>query len=172
MFIVKNMTGIKCILSAYLLAYFLVFRSIFACIFHSFLGHELSGPTYYVKRLSVRKINDVHDACTSWTSPSSPSSIVAALNDGGSYSSTHRLWSAVYDKVLNAQSKTPIDIHRQLCQVYGYTQLDIQHISSRSSAGSCLIMHPIDRTSQPVIPVFSYTSRNSCPASFNVFRMT
>ena len=32
------MTGIKCILSAYLLAYFLVFKRIFACIFHSFLG--------------------------------------------------------------------------------------------------------------------------------------
>ena len=42
-----NMTGIKCILSAYLLAYFLVFKSIFECIFHSFLGHELLGPTYY-----------------------------------------------------------------------------------------------------------------------------
>ena len=36
------MTGIKCILSPYLWAYFLVFKSIFP----SFLGHELPGPSY------------------------------------------------------------------------------------------------------------------------------
>ena len=50
MFIVKNMTGIKYNLSAYLLAYFLVFDSIFACIFRNFLGHELRGSNDDIKK--------------------------------------------------------------------------------------------------------------------------
>ena len=33
--------------------------------------------------------------------PSSHSTIVAAVDDGGSYSSTRRLWSAVYDNVFD-----------------------------------------------------------------------
>ena len=37
-------------------------------------------------------------------------------------------------KFLNAQSIALIEIHRQLLQVYGYTRLDGQHISCRSSA--------------------------------------
>ena len=66
-------------------------------------------------------------------------------------------------KFLNAKSMAPIEIHRQLCQVYGHTRLDGQHISCRSSDGWCLIsMHPISRTSRPAISIFSYTSRNSC----------
>ena len=32
-----------------------------------------------------------------------------------------RVWSAVCDKVLNAQNRAPIEIHRQLCQVYDLT---------------------------------------------------
>ena len=44
------------------------------------------------------------------------------------------------------------------------------HISCRSSAGRCLIIHPIVRTSRPVISIFSYTSRNSCPICFSVFK--
>ena len=53
----------------------------------------------------------------------------------------------------------------------GHTQLDGQHISCRSSAGRCLIIHPIARRiSHPVISIISYTSRNSCPIS--IFRMT
>ena len=74
-------------------------------------------------------------------------------------------------KFLNAQSMALIEIHRQLCQVYGHTRLDGQHISCRGSARKSLIIHhPISRTSRPVISIFSYTSRNSCPIS--VFRMT
>ena len=55
-------------------------------------------------------------------------------------------------------------MHRdQLCQVYGHTQLDGQHISCRISDGRFLIIiHPEGRTSRPVISIFSYTSRNSC----------
>ena len=75
-------------------------------------------------------------------------------------------------KFLNTQSTAPIEIHRQLCQVYGHTRLNGLHIC-RSSAGRCLIIiHPIARTSHPVISIFSYTSRNSCPVSLSVFRMT
>ena len=56
--------------------------------------------------------------------------------------------------------------------MYGHTRLDGQHIC-RSSAGRCLIMiHPIARTSCPVIYIFSYISRNSCPVSVSVFSMT
>ena len=74
-------------------------------------------------------------------------------------------------KFLNAQSIALIVIHRELCQVYGHTQLDGQYISCRSSAGRCLIIsHPIARTLHPVISIFSYTSRNSCPVT--VFRIT
>ena len=76
-------------------------------------------------------------------------------------------------KFLNVQSIAPIEIHHQLCQVYGHTRLDSQHISCRSSAGRCLIIiHPITRTSRPVIFIFCYTSKNSCPVSVRVFRMT
>ena len=75
-------------------------------------------------------------------------------------------------KSLNAQSIALIKI-RQLCQVYGHTWLDGQHISCRSSAGRCLIIiHPIVRTSHLVISIFSYTSRNSCPVSVSFIRMT
>ena len=49
----------------------------------------------------------------------------------------------------------------QLCQVYDHTRLDGQHISCRNSAGRCLIIHLIARTSRPVISIFPYTSRNS-----------
>ena len=51
----------------------------------------------------------------------------------------------------------------------GHKRLDGQQISFRSSAGRCFIIHPIARTSCPVISIFSYTSRNSCPV--RVFRM-
>ena len=41
----------------------------------------------------------------------------------------------------------------------------------QSSGGRCLtIIHPYHRTLHPLIFVFSYTSRNSCPVS--IFRMT
>ena len=45
----------------------------------------------------------------------------------------------------------------------GHTRLEGQHITFRSSAGMCLIIHPIVRISRPVVSIFSCTSRNSCP---------
>ena len=51
----------------------------------------------------------------------------------------------------------------------GHTRLDGHHISYRSSAGRCLIIHTTARTSRPQISIFSCTSKNSCPVS--VFRM-
>ena len=76
-------------------------------------------------------------------------------------------------KFLNARSLAPVEIHRQLCQVYDHTRLDVQHIPCRNSAGRCLIIiHLIARTSRPLIFIFSYTSKNSCPISVSVFRMT
>ena len=73
-------------------------------------------------------------------------------------------------KFFNAQSIAPFEIHCQLCQVYGHTRIDGQHFSSRSSAARYLIfIHPIARTSRPVISIFSYTSRNSCPVRVSVF---
>ena len=75
-------------------------------------------------------------------------------------------------KFFNAQSIAPIKIH-QLCQVYGHTWLDGQHISCRSSTGRCLIIiYPIARILRPGISIFPYTSRNSFPVSISVFKMT
>ena len=68
-------------------------------------------------------------------------------------------------KLFNIQSMAPIKIC-QLCQVYGHPWLDGQHISCRSSAvRRSIIIHPIARTSRPVISIFYYTSRNYCSAN-------
>ena len=76
-------------------------------------------------------------------------------------------------KFMNAQGITPMEIHLQLCQVYGHTRLGAKHISCRSSVGRCLIIiHPLARMSRPMISIFCYTSRNSCPVSVSIFRMT
>ena len=55
---------------------------------------------------------------------------------------------------------------------FDHTRLNDQHISCRSSTGRCLILHLIARIWRPVINIFSYTSRNSCPVSVSVFRIT
>ena len=96
-------------------------------------------------------------------------------------------------KFLNIQSRASIEIHRQLCQVYGpfrtsgvgclvpvlswctimlgHTRLDGQHISCISPAGRCLIIHPISQISYSVIFIFSITSKNSSPVGVSVFPM-
>ena len=71
-------------------------------------------------------------------------------------------------KFLNAQSIAPIEIRRQLYQIYGHTRLESQHMSCGSSAGRCLIIRPRALTSRPVIFIFSYTSRNSCSDSVSM----
>ena len=81
------------------------------------------------------------------------------------------VWSVI--KFLNSESIAPIEIHRQLWQIFGHTRLDGQHISCRSSVWRRLIIiHPIARTSRPVISIFSYIPRNSYPVSVSFSRMT
>ena len=38
--------------------------------------------------------------------------------------------------------------------------------------GRCLIIHSIAQTLHPVISIFSYIPRNSCPVSVSIFRVT
>ena len=85
---------------------------------------------------------------------------------------TRRLWSVVCDKVSECTDHSADQNSSSVCQVYGHTWLDGQHISCRSLAGRCLIIHPTSRTSRPVISIFSYTSRNSYPVSVRIFIMT
>ena len=74
---------------------------------------------------------------------------------------------------LNAESIAPNEVHRQLYQVYSHTRLDGQHIPCRFFAWEVFNHNPpYTRTSRPVISIFSYTLRNSCPVSVSVFRMT
>ena len=51
-----------------------------------------------------------------------------------------------------------------------------QHFLREATEGeagrSLIIIHLIVRTCRPLIPIFSYTSRNSCPVSVRVSRMT
>ena len=66
-------------------------------------------------------------------------------------------------KFLNAQSIVPIEIHCQLCQVYGHMAQRWTHLLQEFTLQS--------RTSGPVISILSYTSRNSCPNSVSIFRI-
>ena len=59
-----------------------------------------------------------------------------------------------------------------LVLLHSNSRHDGQHISCRSSAGSCSIIHPITRTSRPVISIFSYTSKNFSMLSVRVFSIT
>ena len=101
-----------------------------------------------MKQLHLRhRVKTSHGASTSGTSPSSHSSIVTAVEHGGSYSNTRRLWSAVYDKVFEC---TDHNAERN-----SWSAVPGQQISCRSSPGRCLIIiHPIARTSRPVISIF------------------
>ena len=114
-----------------------------------------------------------HDACTSRTSWVLTVASLQRLKMGALIPAPADCEVRSLIKFLNAQSIAPIEIHRQLCQIYGHSRLHGQHISCRFSLGSCLmIIHPIARTPRPVIFILSYTSRNSCPVSVSVFRMT
>ena len=110
-----------------------------------------------------------HDACTSRTSQVLTGASLQQLKMEALIPAPADCEVKYVIKFLNAL----IEINRQLCQVYGHTWLKDQHISCRSLAGRCLIIiHPIALTSYPVISIFSYTSRNSCPISTHIFRMT
>ena len=126
-----------------------------------------------MKRLHVRdRTMTSHDACDCGTSPVLTVASLQRLKMEALIPAPAdcEVWSMI--KFLNAQSIAPFEIHRQLCQVHGYTSLDGQHISYRSSAGRSLIIHPLALTSRPVISIVSYNSRNSCPVNVNFFRMT
>ena len=127
---------------------------------------------YCMKRQPVRdRVMTSHDTCTSGYSRVLTVALLQRLK-------METLIPALADcevrsviKFLNTRNLAPIEIHRQLCQVYGQTRPDGQRISCRSSVGRCLIfIHPIGRISRPVISIFSRTSKNSYPVS--VSRMT
>ena len=66
------------------------------------------------------------------------------------------------------KSITPIEIRRQLCQVYGQADgtMLVQTIYNMCMVRSAVRVQPWGAcagTSRPVSSIFSYTSRNSCP---------
>ena len=113
-----------------------------------------------------------HDACISGTSRVLTVASFQRLKMEALIPAPANCEVRVVLKFLNAQSIAPIEIHRQLCQIYGHTRLDGQRISCSSSGRCLVIIHPIVRTSRPPIFIFSYISRNSCPDSVSVFRTT
>ena len=127
-----------------------------------------------MKRLPVHdRVMMSHDACTSGTSRVLTVALLHRLKMEAFMPTPTDYEVRSVIKFLNAQSIAPIEIHRLLCQIYGHIQINGQHISCRSSAGRCsIIVHPIARTSRLVISIFSYPSRNSCPVSVRVFRIT
>ena len=111
-----------------------------------------------VKRLRVRdRVMTSHDACTIRTFRVLTLASLQRLKLEALIPTPAGCEVRSVIKFLSAQSIAPIEIHRQLQQVYGHTRLDGQHISCRSSTGSSTIIHPITRTSHPVIFIFSYT---------------
>ena len=68
-------------------------------------------------------------------------------------------------KFFNALSKALVEIHLQLCQVYGHMARRSTHLLLEFGGRCLIIIHPVTRTSRPVSSIFSYTSRNSCPVS-------
>ena len=71
--------------------------------------------------------------------PSSHISIIIAVEDGGSYWSSHRLWY-IFWRTSGAGCLVPVFSCFMI--MLGHTWVDGQHISCRSSAGRCLIIHP------------------------------
>ena len=116
-----------------------------------------------MKRLRVRdRVMTSHDACTSGTSRVLTVASLQRLKIEALIPAPANCKMQSVIKFLHAQSIALIEIHHQLCQVYGHTCLNSQNIYCRSSAGRCLIIiHSIAWTSRPVISIFSYTSRNS-----------
>ena len=125
-----------------------------------------------MKRLRVRdRVVTSHDTCTSGISRDLTVASWQLLKRETLISVPADCEVRSVMKFLNAQSIAPIEIHRQLCQVYSHTRLDGQHISCRSTAGRGLIItQPLARTSRPVISIFFYTSINYCLVTVGVFR--
>ena len=127
-----------------------------------------------MNRLSVRdRVLTSHDACTSRTSRILRVALLQQLKIEAFIPAPIVCEVQCMRKFLNAQSIALIKIHRQLCQVYGYTWLDGQHISCRSSTERCLVItHSIAQTSLPSDFHLFLHLRNSSPVTVSVFRMT
>ena len=108
--------------------------------------------------------------------PISHSSIVAAVEDGVSYSRSHRLWSAASDKVFES---TLWKLQRRMLN----PGVVLMHDNTRSqtarrsthlllnSAGRCLIIHPIARTLHSEIHLFIHLKK-FLSDKVSIFRMT
>ena len=127
-----------------------------------------------MKRLCVRdRVMTSHDVCTSGTSRVLTAPSLQRLKMELLIPAPADCEVGPVIQFLNAHSIALIEIHSQLCQVYGHKRFDDQHIPYRSWVGRCLIIiHPIVPTSRPVISICSYTSRNSCRVSVSIFRVT
>ena len=127
-----------------------------------------------MKRLrALDRVTTLHDVCTSGTSRVLTVASLQRLKMETLIPAPAECELRCVLKYLNSQSIAASEIHRQLCEVYGHTHHDNQHISCRSSAERCLIIiYPITRPSWLVISIFYYTSRNSCLVSISVFKMT
>ena len=101
----------------------------------------------------------------------SNSRIFAAVDVGGSYSSTCRLWSMVCDKVFECtEHRSDRNSWSTMPGLWPRKAWRSTHLLQKFSWEVFNHHPPITRISCPVISIFSYTSRNSCPVS--VFRMT
>ena len=114
----------------------------------------------------IDRVMTSHNTCSSWTSRVL---IVASLQ---------RLkMVALIPTPANCEVRSVMKIFKNkqsgmlnvgvvlLNDKFGHTRLDGQHISCRRSTGKCLIIHPIARTSHPVISIFFKCKEISVPAA-------
>ena len=97
--------------------------------------------------------------------PSSHSSIVSAVEDEALIPAPACKVRSVIT-LLNAESIASIEIHRQLCQVYGHTHgSKVNIFLTGVRLGGINRQPPYSPDLAPSDFYFSYTSRNSCPVS-------
>ena len=124
-----------------------------------------------------------HDACASGTSRVL-TVIVATVEDGGSYSSSRRLWNAVFDKIFectehnadrNLSTVVPAVIPRFLFHKIVTEYLLFRKLCIRWVPKQLAPEHKAKRMESPLTImcfIISYTSRNSYPATVSIFRIT
>ena len=151
-------------------------RTCFCEVPHSagMLGHQVDQYTTFSTTLRVRDIvMTSHEACTSRTSRVLTVASLQRLKMEALIPAPDNCEVQYIRKFLNAQSIAPIEIHRQLCRIYGHTRLNGLHISCRSFAGRCLIIiHPIVCTSRAVIWWSNKLSRSGlvlCLVSWSLY---
>ena len=141
-----------------------------------------------MKRLRVRdRVKTSHDACTSGTSRVLTVASLQRLKMKALIPapSDCEVWSVI--KFLNTQNIAPVKIHRQLCQQSfpaGFPLLVAQNCHGEHVVQR--IVHQVvakatdTRTQRKRMEssltilwfIFSYTSKNYCPVSVSVFRIT